>query len=211
MDNNAILYLAAAIVVGLLSGVALSLVYKKALKSEREAVERSRKQVLEEARREAEALRKEASVAAKDLAYQAKSEAEREIRERNKELNQLDKRLRQKEEMIDKKTDQLERRDQELGKKEREYQNRDRALGDKEAKYAQIIRDQTLVLERLSGSTSEDARERFARTLLKAFRRNPLSPVATVAWLGLAALDLAQLRGAIAVRALRTSPQDVAA
>lgn len=61
------------------------------------------------------------------------------------------------------------------------------------------------------GATVEERRERLVRRLLKAFRRNPLSPVATVAWLALAALDLAQLRGAMAVRALQAPPQEAAA
>ncbi len=170
MDTNTITFIAVAVVAGLLSGVALSLVYKKALKSEKESVERSRDQILDEAKREAETLRKEAAVAAKDLAYQAKSEAEREIKERNKELNQLDKRLRQKEEMIDKKTDQLERRDHDLNKKEREYNNREKGLADREAEYSQIIREQTLVLERLSGTTSEEARQELFHRVEEASR-----------------------------------------
>jgi ribonuclease Y len=170
MDNTTILFLAAAILAGLLSGVALSLIYKKALKSEKASLERDRSHILDEARREAETIRKEASVAAKDLAYQAKSEAEREIRERNKELNQLDKRLRQKEETIDKKTDQLDRRDQELGKKEREFGTRERSLTEKENHYAQIIRDQTAVLERISGTTSEEARQELFRRIEEVTR-----------------------------------------
>ena len=44
---------------------------------------------------------------------------------------------------------------------------------------------------------------RLEKRLLAAFRRHPLTPVATVAWLGLAALDLLQLRGEVAWHALR--------
>ncbi|MDQ1342010.1 MAG: hypothetical protein QG571_627, partial [Pseudomonadota bacterium] len=38
------------------------------------------------------------------------------------------------------------------------------------------------------------------------FRRHPLSPVASTASLGLLALELRQLRGALAARALREAP-----
>ena len=60
------------------------------------------------------------------------------------------------------------------------------------------------------GSASSGARARLDRRLLGAFRRNPLSPVATIAYLGMAALDLASLRGAVAIRALRAASEDAA-
>jgi hypothetical protein len=57
---------------------------------------------------------------------------------------------------------------------------------------------------------SAGVRARLDRRLLSAFRRNPLSPVATVAYLGIAAVDLASLRGAVAIRALRSASEDAA-
>ena len=59
-------------------------------------------------------------------------------------------------------------------------------------------------------AASASVRARLDRRLLSAFRRNPLSPVATVAYLGMAAFDLASLRGAVAVRALRAAGEDAA-
>jgi hypothetical protein len=46
----------------------------------------------------------------------------------------------------------------------------------------------------------------FERRLELAFRRNPLSPAAAASYLGLLALDLRRLRGALATRALREEP-----
>jgi hypothetical protein len=54
-----------------------------------------------------------------------------------------------------------------------------------------------------AGASSSAPLARLEKRLLAAFRRNPLSPVTSVAWLALAALDLLQLRGETAVRALR--------
>jgi len=59
-------------------------------------------------------------------------------------------------------------------------------------------------------AASTGFRARLDHRLLSAFRRNPLSPVATVAFLGMAALDLASLRGAVAIRALRSASEDAA-
>lgn len=56
-------------------------------------------------------------------------------------------------------------------------------------------------------AATEDALSRLDRRLLRSLRHNPLSPVAVIAYLCMAALDLGRLRGAIAVRALRTAPE----
>jgi hypothetical protein len=55
-------------------------------------------------------------------------------------------------------------------------------------------------------STSRETLQSVERRFVRAFRRQPLSPVAAVAYLGLLALDLLRLRGALAVRALRDRP-----
>ncbi len=52
-------------------------------------------------------------------------------------------------------------------------------------------------------ASSGDALRGLEGRLQLAFRRNPLSPAATAAYLGLLALDLRRLRGALAARALR--------
>jgi hypothetical protein len=59
------------------------------------------------------------------------------------------------------------------------------------------------------GSSSEATREHLERRLLSVFRRNPSSPAAAIAWLGLTAIDAARLRGAIVVRAIRDPHGDV--
>lgn len=56
------------------------------------------------------------------------------------------------------------------------------------------------------GASSQDSLQALAHQLKILFRRHPLSPVAATAYLGLLALDLRQLRGALAVRALREAP-----
>jgi len=55
-------------------------------------------------------------------------------------------------------------------------------------------------------SSADDALRAFERRLELTFRRNPLSPAAAVAHLGLLALDLRRIRGALATRALKEGP-----
>lgn len=156
-------YVLTAVAVGVASGVALSLVYRKSLKAGWAALERERKEMEAEAEKAAAAIKREAQLEAKDVVYQAKSEAEREIRERQKELNQLERRLRHRDELLEKKLDQAERRENELKKREREQNARERSIQEKENKYEAILREQVSVLERLSGISSEEAKKELFR------------------------------------------------
>ncbi|HAK89694.1 MAG: ribonuclease Y [Nitrospirae bacterium GWC2_46_6] len=162
MDNSFMLILI-AVAAGAVTGLAFFMIYRNTLKSQKESIEKEKKQLMEDAKREAEAMKKESAIHAKDLAYQAKVEAEKEIRERTRELNQLDKRLRQKEEQLEKRTDQLERKEHEYNKREREHHARERSLSEKENQYSNLIKEQTLMLERISGITSEDAKQELLK------------------------------------------------
>jgi hypothetical protein len=53
---------------------------------------------------------------------------------------------------------------------------------------------------------STDTLRDLERRLQLAFRRHPLSPAAAVTYLGLLALDLSRMRGALATRALHDVP-----
>jgi ribonuclease Y len=164
MDIN-VLYLVIAVVVGVAAGLASFLIYKNSLKLQKATIEMERIRLLDEAKREADAIKKEAKIAAKDITYQAKIEAEKELKERTKELNHLDRRLRQREDQIEKKLDMVEKREHELLKKERDFVSRERMLTDKENRYNYLIKEQTAALERISGITSEDAKQELFRKI----------------------------------------------
>lgn len=158
-------YLLIAVIAGAATGLILSLIYRNALRSQRNSIENEKKRIVEEAKRASESVKKEASLEAKDIIYQAKTEAEKELRERRSELNHLEKRLRQKEEMIERKFDQIDKREHELGKREKEYNNKERSVQEKENRYAALIKEQTQVLERISGITTEEARQEILRRM----------------------------------------------
>jgi ribonucrease Y len=149
--------------VGIVIGVILGLVYRQALKARKDSIEDEKKKIIDEASKSAESVKKEASIEAKDILYQAKNDAEKELRERRSELNHLEKRLRQKEETIERKFDQIDKRDHELARKEKDFSSRERAIQEKDNRYNQLIKDQSQVLEKLSGITSEEARQELLR------------------------------------------------
>ena len=160
-------YLLVAVFTGLVIGIVLSLIYRSSLKSKKTAIEiqieNEKAKIIEESKKEAEKIKKEALLEAKDIVYQAKSEVEKELRERRSELNHLDKRLRHKEETLEKRFDQLEKREQEVSKREKDYSIKERGIQEKENHYNQLIKEQTQVLEKLSGFTSEEAKQELLR------------------------------------------------
>ncbi|HTR45001.1 MAG TPA: ribonuclease Y [Thermodesulfovibrionales bacterium] len=156
-------HLLIALGIGITLGIVFNLLYRHSIRNQRISFEREKNELIEEAKRSAEALKKEAGLEAKDLVFQAKSDAEKEIRERRHEVNQLDRRLRQKEEALERKSDQVEKREHDLNKREKEYNGRERALHDRETQYSQIIKEQVATLERISGTTADEARQELLR------------------------------------------------
>jgi ribonuclease Y len=156
-------YLIIAIVIGISVGALLSLVYRRSTRSQILALKKEEESIIAETKKAADVMKKEAAVEAKDIVFQAKSEAEKELRERRHELNQQERRLRQKEESIDRKTGQIEKREHDINKREKEYNSKERGLQDKENHYAQLVKEQTAVLERLSGLGADEAKRELLR------------------------------------------------
>jgi len=155
---NQTFYLAIALS-GIVIGLVLFLISWLNLKNKKNILEKEKVKILEDARKDSERIKKDALLEAKDVVYQTKSEAEKELRERRSEINHLDKRLRHKEESFEKKFEQLEKREQDLSKREKEHVTKERSLNDKESHYNKLIKDQTELLEKISGLGSEEAKE----------------------------------------------------
>lgn len=160
-------YVLIAIATGVVTGLILSLIYRSALKSQRNSIETEKKRILDDARKDSESILKDASIEAKDIIYQAKMEVEKELRERRGELNHLEKRLRQKEESIERKFDQIDKRDHDLSRREKDYSSKEKSIQEKENRYASLIIEQTAVLERLSGITANEAKQEILKRTLE--------------------------------------------
>ncbi len=116
------------------------------------AAEQEATRIVEEATREAEGKKKELLLEAKEEIHRSRQDAERDIRDRRKELVRIERRILQKEEMLDKKTENVENKEQAIHEKEKEVEKTQQDL--------QVILTQQLKeLERLSGLSSEDAKE----------------------------------------------------
>jgi ribonuclease Y len=163
MDSNSMMYIGIAIAIGITVGLVMSLAYKSTLKSQKATADVDKDKVIAISRKEAEQIKREATLEAKDIVYQAKSDAEKELKERRNEVSQLEKRLRQKEETLDRKVEQNEKRDQDLTRRERDYTTKEHSVQEKEDTYIRLLKEQTLLLEKLSGISSEEAKQEILR------------------------------------------------
>ncbi len=121
------------------------------------AEERSRK-IIEEANSKAETKMREAILAAKEEALKNKNEIERESKERRAELQKYEKRVLSKEEAADRKSEALEKRESRLNQREAQLE-KDKAAVD------ELHEKQLAELERISGLTSEQAKDFILKTV----------------------------------------------
>ena len=122
------------------------------------SAEEKARQIIDEALRTAETKKREALLEAKEEALKMKNESERETKERRTELQRFEKRVLSKEESVDKKAENLERREASLTVKEEE-------LKKKRAEADRILGQRVQELERISGLTSEQAKEYLLKTV----------------------------------------------
>jgi len=121
--------------------------------------------IIEEARKESENIKKESILQAKDYLLKAKTEFERDTRERKADLDSLEKRIRSKEENIDKRLDSLVQKESSLEGREKTLANRESLIGEKHSKLDQIIEEQRQKLEKISGITSEEAKNYLIQSM----------------------------------------------
>lgn len=108
--------------------------------------------IIENAKKESEAVKKEMIIEAKDEIHKFRLDTERELRERRNELQRTEKRLLQKEEALDRKMEALERKEENLARKEK-------SIEEMQEQVETLVKAQQAELERISGLTSEEAKE----------------------------------------------------
>ena len=114
--------------------------------------------IIDEACKTAETKKREALLEAKEESLKTKNELERETRERRAELQKYEKRVLSKEETVDRKAEAIERREAEFTAKENK-------LRDKEKKIDELHEEGVRELERISGLTSDQAKDYLLKTV----------------------------------------------
>ena len=131
---------------------------KKIVESKIGSAEEKARQIIDDALKTAETKKREALLEAKEESLKMKNESEKETRERRTELQRYEKRVLSKEEAVDKKAESLERRETGITAKEEE-------LKKKRAEVDKLLGQRVQELERISGLTSEQAKEYLLKTV----------------------------------------------
>ena len=157
-----VLTLIIALVAIILAIVATLVVAKNVQKREAankvDSAENKAREIIDDAVKTAESKKREALIEAKEDALKQKNELDKEIRERRSEIQKNENRIAQKEENLDRKLNQLEKR-------ERDLSSREGQLNKDKEEVAKLNQQRVQELERISGLTSQQAKEQLLQTV----------------------------------------------
>ena len=153
MTGIAVIFCVIAIIAAVIiaSVVSVSL-YKSSSEKKIGNAETKAREIIDEALKTAETKKREALLEAKEESLRMKNESEREIKESRAEVQRYERRILAKEEQLDKKSAALEKR-------EANFANKEERLAKKAAEIDDIYEKRVQELERISGLTSEQAKE----------------------------------------------------
>ena len=120
--------------------------------------EEKARNIIDEALKAAETQKREGLLELKEETLRNKNELERESKERRSELQKFEKRVLAKEEALDRKADSLEKRESQLT-------SREDKLNKRQAEVDALSEKRVQELERISGLTSEQAKDYLLKTV----------------------------------------------
>ena len=125
---------------------------KKVAEQKIGSAEEKAREIIDEAVKSAEAKKRETLLEVKEETIKSKNDLDKEIRERRAEIQRNERRIVQKEENLDKKMESIEKR-------EAGFIAREEELNRQKAEIAKLSEERVQELERISGLTSEQAKE----------------------------------------------------
>jgi ribonuclease Y len=146
------------VLVGVISWFAAIAYRKKIAEAKIGKAEDKAREIIDEALKSAEAKKREILLEAKEEALKTKNDMEKEVKDRRNEVQRLEKRVMSREENLDRKNEAVEKKEAALAKRETELEALKLEVSDLETK-------RTQELERISGLTSEQAKEYLLKTV----------------------------------------------
>ena len=148
-----IIAVVATLVISVLISVTATNTYHKKVADQKigSAEERARK-IIDEALKSVEDTKREKLLEVKEESLRARNDLDKEVRERRAEVQRSERRVQQKEENVEKRSDAIEKRETGLNAREE-------ALAKKSAEVAKLNEQRLQELEKISGLTSEQAKE----------------------------------------------------
>ena len=147
-----------ALVSIIITALVTSYVRKTTIEKKVGNAEEKAREIIDDALKVAERSKREALLEAKEESLKTKNELEKETKERRAELQRYERRVLAKEEALDKKSDALERR-------EASYAAKEEKLAKQSAELNKLQEKRVQELERISGLTSEQAKDYLLKTV----------------------------------------------
>ena len=132
--------------------------HKKVTEAKIGNAEEKAREIIDEAVKTAETKKREAMLEAKEESIRVKNDLDKEVKERRAEIQRSERRVVQKEENLDKKLESIERREAGFAAKEEE-------INKQKAQVTKLNEERLQELERISGLTSEQAKEYLLKTV----------------------------------------------
>ncbi len=154
----AVICLVAVAITGVVVWIGAGVFHKNSAKSKIGNAEERAREIIDDAVKTAESKKRESMLEIKEESIRAKNELDKEIKERRKEIQRNESRIVQKEENLDKKLEAIEKREANFAAKEEE-------LNIQKAEIAALNEQRIQELERISGLTSEQAKEYLLKTI----------------------------------------------
>ena len=127
------------------------------------------KMLHEEAQKEAEVIKQKKLLEVKEKFLNKKAELEKEVQQRNQQIQQNENRLKQRELSLNQRQDELNRRKNEQEAERKRMEQQQALLQKREEELSQrlenLINQERTQLEKISGLTAEEAKERLIETL----------------------------------------------
>ena len=132
--------------------------YKKVTEAKIGNADEKAREIIDEAVKTAETKKREAMLEAKEESIRVKNDLDKEVKERRAEIGRSERRIVQKEENLDKKLEAIEKREAGFAAKEEE-------INRQKAQVAKLNEERLQELERISGLTSEQAKDYLLKTV----------------------------------------------
>jgi ribonuclease Y len=134
--------------------------------------EEQAQRILKDAERDAETRKKEALLEAKEKAHELRIEAERAAREHTLAAADAEQQLRRKESTLADRVSAFERKDKDFQARSQGIVEKEKAAAAAAARYEQLVSAQQHELERLSGLTTDEAKELLLKHIEADARRD---------------------------------------
>lgn len=162
MDTNIVIVLVVSAIAIIAAVLITAKVTTNRLKKNAEGTignaEEKAREIIDEALKTAENKKRESLLEVKEESIRTKNELDKEIKERRAEAQRYERRVQQKEENIDKKADAIEKREASLA-------SREESLNRMKEEVSRLNEQRVQELERISGLTSEQAKDYLLKTV----------------------------------------------